>query len=164
MMVKHIFYYNYTKIYGIKTSKYITAGVLLINLNSMRKENITYKFMEFIQKNRNLLIQEDQTVINIVLHERIGILPPKYGLWSYSNIEDLLLHNHFQNYFKDLKCYNDDDLINAWRFPGIIHYVVNKPYLFNNYQLNETYIKFWLYYAKKTGEFDNIIKYFKFSF
>ena len=156
--------YNYTKIYGINTFKYITAGVLLINLKSMRNENITYKFMDFIQKNKELLIQEDQTVINIVLHERIGILPPKYGLWSFSNTDDLLLHNRFQNYFKNLKCYNEEELINAWKFPGIIHYVVKKPYLFNNYQLNETYIKYWLYYAKKSGEFDNIIKYFHFSF
>lgn len=155
--------YNYTNFFGIKTSKYITAGVLLINLESMKKENITFKFFQFIQKNQKFLIQEDQTVINIVLHERIGILPPKYGLWSFSNISDLLFHNHFQNYFKDLKCYNDEELINAWKYPGIIHYVVNKPYLFDNYQLNTTYINYWLYYAKKTGEFDNIIKYYKFS-
>ena len=39
--------YNYTNIYGIKTAKYITAGVLLIDLKSMRNENITDKFMDF---------------------------------------------------------------------------------------------------------------------
>ena len=156
--------YNYTNIFGIKTAKYITAGVLLINLKSMRNENITDKFMDFIQKNIKSLIQEDQTVINIVLHERIGILPPKYGIWSFSNIDDLLLHNRFQNYFKNLKCYNEEDLIKAWKFPGIIHYVMKKPYFFNNYQLNETYIKYWLYYAKKTGEFANIMKYYNFYF
>ena len=156
--------YNYTNIYGIKTSsKYITAGVLLINLKSMRNENITDKFMDFIQKNIKLLIQEDQTVINIVLHERIGILPPKYGIWSFFNIEELLFHNRFQNYFKNLKCYNEEELIHAWKYPGIIHYVTKKPYLFNIYKLNETYIKYWLYYAKKTGEFGNIIKYFNYS-
>lgn len=155
--------YNYTNFYGIKTSKYITAGVILINLESMKKENITYQFFEFIKKNKKCLIQEDQTVINIVLHKRIGILPPKYGIWSFSKINDLLFHNHFQNYFKDLKCYNDEELINAWNNPSIIHYVVNKPYLFDNYQLNTTYINHWIYYAKKTGEFENIIKYYKFS-
>ena len=34
----------------------------------MKTENITYKFFEFINKNKKLLIQHDQTVINIVLN------------------------------------------------------------------------------------------------
>ena len=43
---------NYKKAeeFGIKTYKYIVSGVLLINLKKIRKENITQKFFEFINK------------------------------------------------------------------------------------------------------------------
>ena len=75
--------YKKAEKYGIKTYKYITSGVLLIDLKKMRKENIIQKFLEFIDKNKNNLIQEDQTVINIVLHGRIGLLPPKFGIWDF---------------------------------------------------------------------------------
>lgn len=155
--------YNYSKLFGIKTYKYITAGVILINLESMNKENITYKFFDFIKKNRKLLIQEDQTVINIVLHGRIGILPCKFGIWSYSNFSDLLFHNKYKNFSNNLKCYDEKELLKAWKSPGIIHLVNNKPYLYDNYKLNYTFIKDWLYYANKTGQFKEIIKYYKFS-
>ena len=155
--------YNYAKDFGIKTYKYITAGVLLINIEEMKNENITYKFFEFIKKNRKLLKQKDQTVINIVLHGRIGILPAKYGLWSYSNKSDLLFHNNYENYSNNLKCYDEKELINAWKFPIIIHYVINKPYILDNYRLNNSFNKIWLNYAKKTGQLENIIKYYHFS-
>ena len=41
---------------------------------------MTYKFIEFMIKNRKYLIQEDQTIINIVLYKRIGILSSKYEI------------------------------------------------------------------------------------
>ena len=71
---------------------------------------MTYKFIEFMIKNRKYLIQEDQTIINIVLDKRIGILPPKYGIWSFSNISVLLKHNNYKNYSLGLKCYNEIEL------------------------------------------------------
>ena len=39
-----------TEEFGIKTYKYITTGVLLINLEKIRKEFITEKFLLFIKK------------------------------------------------------------------------------------------------------------------
>ena len=55
----------------------------MINLEKMRSENITHKFFDFIDNNKNKLSQEDQTVINIVLNGRIGLLPPKFGIWNF---------------------------------------------------------------------------------
>ena len=37
----------------------LLLGILLINLKEMRKENITQKFFEFMEKNKQNLIQED---------------------------------------------------------------------------------------------------------
>ena len=44
-----------TEEFGIKTYKYITTGVLLINLEKIRKEFITEKFLLFIKKYNNFL-------------------------------------------------------------------------------------------------------------
>jgi lipopolysaccharide biosynthesis glycosyltransferase len=35
--------------FGIKTYKYVTSGVLLINLKKLRKYNYTAKFFDFIE-------------------------------------------------------------------------------------------------------------------
>ena len=128
----------------------------------MKKENITCKFFDFIKNNKHLLRQEDQTIINIVLNGRIGILPPKYGIWDFNNITELRLHNHYNNYSKNVKCYKDSELINGLKYPCIIHYVLNKPYRLKNYLLDSRFIMIWLYYAQKTQEYKNIIKFYNF--
>ena len=149
--------------FGIKTYNYITTGVLLFNLEIMKKENITKKFFEFMKNNKDLLKQEDQTIINIVLNGRIGILPPKFGIWDFNNITYLRLHNHYLNYTKNVSCYKDSELVNGLKNPSIIHYVFTKPYRFLNYQLDRRFIMIWFYYAQKTNQYKNIINYYNFS-
>ena len=149
--------------FGIKTYKYITTGVLLINLEAMKKENITNKFFQFIKNYQHLLKQEDQTIINIVLNGRIGFLPPIYGMWDFNNITYLRLHNHYNNYSKKVRCYKDTELKKGLNKPSIIHYVFKKPYKFGNYRLDTRYIMIWLYYAQKTREYKNIINYYNFK-
>ena len=149
--------------FGIKTYKYITTGVLLINLEAMKKENITYKYFQFIKNYKHLLKQEDQTIINIVLNGRIGFLPPKYGIWDFNNITYLRLHNHYNNYSIKLRCYKDSELKKGLNNPSIIHYVFNKPFKCGNYRLDTRYIMIWLYYAQKTKEYKNIINYYDFK-
>jgi lipopolysaccharide biosynthesis glycosyltransferase len=46
--------YKKAKKFGIKTYKYITCGVLLIDLKKMRKENISKKFFDFINNTKIL--------------------------------------------------------------------------------------------------------------
>ena len=149
--------------FGIKTYNYITSGVMLINLENIRKEFITEQFFSFIKKYKNNLKQEDQTVINIVLNGKIGFLPPKYGIWDYNNITLLKLHNHYLNYSRNVNCYKDNDLIKGLEYPSILHYVLYKPYRADNYKLNTKFVNVWLYYAKKTNEYKNIIKYYNFK-
>lgn len=155
--------FHLTEDFGIKTYNYITTGVLLINLEKMRKYFITEHFFSFIKKHKNNLKQEDQTVINIVLNGKIGFLPPKYGIWDYNNITLLKLHNHYLNYSKNVSCYKDKDIIKGLEYPSIIHYVLYKPYRADNYKLNTKFVNIWLYYARKTIEYKNIINYYNFK-
>ena len=152
--------YKLAKEFNITTFKYINSGVLLFNLKKMRKENITEKFLDFIEKNSIKLKQEDQTVINIVLHNRIDLLPPKYGIWTYFNKYALVFHNHYQNNSLAKRCYKDIEVIKAFYNPGIAHYVHSKPWKNKTYYTNKKYRKIWWKYANITGEYENITKYY----
>ena len=148
------------EIFGIKTYKYVTSGVLLIDLRKMRKEDITQKFIDFIENNKDKLIQEDQTVINIVLNGRIGFLPPKYGMWNFARKEHIINHNFYGNYSNGLKAYDEKEFYDAWQIPVIIHYVRAKPWKKKNKYTHVFYHRKWWEFARKTSQYDNIVKYY----
>ena len=151
---------RFAKIFGIKTKYYVTAGVILLNLELIRKENFTEKFFNFMKVNKKLLKQEDQTVINIVLHKRVGFLPAKYGMWAFYNKTQFFFHNHYQNYTNIIQCYSDNEMNDAWNNPSILHYVMQKPFSQRYYLCNSTFVNYWLYYATKTKYYYKIIKHY----
>ena len=146
--------------FGIKTYKYVTSGVLLINLKKLRKENISKKFFDFIEDNKDRLTQEDQTVINIVLHGRIDLLPPKYGMWNFVKREDLIKHNCYGNINSNIKAYDEKELFKAWKLPAIIHYVRAKPWKRKGTFTHREFHEKWWDYAKKSDEFNELLKYY----
>ena len=151
--------YKEAEKFGIKTYKYITCGILLINLKEIRKESITEKFLEFMKNNKNNLIQADQTIINIVLHGRIGLLPPKFGMWNFLNRESVLKHNHYENKTLGIQAYSDEEILKAWQQPSIIHFVRAKPWKNKNYFTHRFFHEKWWDYAKKSDEFENILNF-----
>ena len=146
--------------FGIKTYKYVTSGVLLINLKKLRKYNYTAKFFDFIEDNKDKLTQEDQTVINIVLHGKIDLLPPKYGMWNFVKREDLIKHNCYGNINSNIKAYDEKEVFKAWKLPAIIHYVRAKPWKRKNSFTHREFHEKWWDYAKKSDEFNEILKYY----
>ena len=152
--------YKNAEEFGIKTYKYVTSGVLLINLKKMRNENISQKFFDFIDNNKNKLTQEDQTVINIVLHGRIDLLPPKYGMWNFVNREGLFKHNNYEDNDLGVKAYDENEILKAWKVPSILHYVRAKPWKKKNKYTHREFHEKWWEYAKISDEFDNILKYY----
>lgn len=151
--------YKKAEKFGIKTYKYITCGVLLINLKKIRKENITQKFFDFIDNNKNKLRQEDQTVINIVLNGRIGLLPPKFGIWNFLKRERVLEHNHYKNKKLGIQAYSDDEILKGWKHPSILHFVSRKPWKNIDFKARKFFQDKWWEYAKKSDEFENILKF-----
>jgi len=151
--------YKKAEIFGIKTLKYITSGVILIDLKKMREENIEPKFFEFIKNNKNNLYKDDQTIINIVLHGRIDLLPPKFGMWNFLNRGSVLKHNHYENRTLGIQAYNDEEILKAWNSPSIIHYVRAKPWKRKNYFTHIFFHEKWWEYAKKSDEYENILKF-----
>lgn len=89
---------------------YINAGVLLFNLDMMRKENTSLEFMKLISSQYP---SQDQDIINKVCYGRILQLPLKYNVmtkYAEWDISDYGIN------------FNKDELISAWNFPAIIHY------------------------------------------
>lgn len=139
---------NALRKYGIENGIYLCSGVLLMNLNALRKDNISEKFIEFLNKEKDRIDQNDQTIINVVCQEKIGTLPPKYGIWNFPDKSYAKRHNKLQR--KKVQ-YNSDEFEKAYLHPSIIHYVFKpfgkeKKYLYNE----------WWDYAKRTGYYNEI--------
>ena len=80
-----------------KKKKFICAGVMLMNLKLIRENNVYEKFREYYLKFFNKGIYfGDQQIINELFNQRIGFLPPKYGMWFINN-KTIVIH-HGDNY------------------------------------------------------------------
>jgi lipopolysaccharide biosynthesis glycosyltransferase len=73
--------------FKIYIKNYINCGILLMDLYSLRKFKYVDKFLDYI-KNHNDSIYlrcHDQTLINYICHDKIGILKPKYYMWPFKD-------------------------------------------------------------------------------
>ena len=84
------------KSFGFDKPTVVCAGVLLMDLDGLRKYGYTKKINDFIDKNKNKLVQQDQTIVNVLFQDKLGVLPPRYGIWSFSKKEDAIGHNSKQ--------------------------------------------------------------------
>jgi lipopolysaccharide biosynthesis glycosyltransferase len=72
----------------VKGAKYyINVGVLLLNLKEIRNDNKDYELIRFTIKKNKVLFFPEQDSLNIVFFKKIGILPLKYGIFLFSDIE-----------------------------------------------------------------------------
>ena len=142
---------------GIEDDHYICTGVMLVNLEKLRKDNIEQKFKEFIEKNNEILKQHDQTVINAVCYLNIDILPPKIGMFNYFKSNSAL-----RSYVKSLKAknkYTFDEVLDAFNNPTVIH-CVDKPWVNHEFYFGDV----WWKYAQKTDLKDEIFETYKNAF
>ena len=111
--------------YKKKIKYYINSGVLLCNLQELRKDNMTLKFDEWLKIHHATMKQHDQTVINVVANEKNSIFPPKYCTYDYfKDIGNLNL------YLKRTRIKLDPEEVKKSRKdPYILHYIVaGKPW------------------------------------
>jgi len=123
--VEDIYYYHTRRELKRDTeSFYANSGVMLINLNKWRQDNIEEKLLAVPKNTAMELVHRDQDIINIVLNKTIKPLDLKW------NVMDCFFR--VANYMEihPLK----KDITAAWRFPCVIHYTGlikpwNKPYM-----------------------------------
>ncbi len=96
--------------------RYICSGVLMMNLDFMRQNNVTERILDFARQNSQKLQSPDQDAINVVCHDSILQLPLNYDIMEafYRN-EDFI------------KAYRKQ-LVEASQNPIIIHYAGCPPW------------------------------------
>ena len=97
------------------TKKYFNAGVLLLNLNRLRKTNLLKDSVTYLEKNRKKIIYQDQDILNGLFNTQYRDLPLKWNV--NSSMYSLADAKH---------TYTDDDMKIARRSPGIIHFSGDK--------------------------------------
>ena len=144
------------RLFGINTSKYMNAGILLMNLKSMRKLGIEEKIIDFV--NNHYLEHHDQTAINAVCYNNFGILSIKYATFCFDKYESMVRYNKRQD--KRYR-YTEAELKQAYYEPILLHYVGRtKPWDRGN---NIKYSEYWWYYAKLTDFYDQILHHYGFN-
>ena len=130
--------------FGFKNVTVLNTGVLLMDLDSLRKYNFSKKIDDFISRNLNKLNQQDQTIINVVMQGLIASLPPKYGMWALDNKKD---EKDYLNKLLPHLRYDEKEFFNALEHPAIVHFIWPKPF----WKLYTKFYNKWWDYAKLTG-------------
>ena len=166
-----------TNIYGsndrkqclnINLSKYFNAGMLLINLDKWRQDNIGLKCIDLIKVGLPFL---DQDALNIAIHDPL-IIDGKWNFqttalyaYEYSFVKNRFLSRGSGKDFQEIKnSILERDLSSAMDDPAIIHFTAFKPWQNHvNCSLNNVHyicnndnfelIKKWQESALKVTEF-----------
>ena len=138
--------------FGFKEPTVVCGGVLLMDLDGLRRYGYSKKIEDFIAKNKNKIKQQDQTVLNVVMQDRIAPLPPRYGIWAWADKDGAKRHLNAQ--WPKLR-YNETEFYYAVQHSIILHYVWPKPF----WRKKKTpFYDEWWDMAKKTGFYDEIYK------
>lgn len=92
-------------------NKYFNAGVLLLNLEKLRKTDLLKDSVSYLGKNRNRIIYQDQDILNGLFNTQYRDLPLKWNVNS---------HMYFRT--KKKHTYTDNDAKTVRTNPGIIHF------------------------------------------
>lgn len=127
--------------------QYVNAGVLIMNLEKMRKNNLENVFETFIDYNYQ---SQDQDILNKACYGMIRILPFKYNaMIKYHLLDD-------KSYEKEKMlqlAYTLDEWEQGRKYPAIIHYADKiKPWS----DLSVDYAQKWWDIAAKLPFFDEI--------
>ena len=146
----------------LNSSRYICDGVMLMNLKLIREEHFYDTFRNYYLKfKKKRIYLHDQHIINTLFRDKIGFLPPKFGIWFMSEAK-IKKYNSLNPLI-----YTIDELREANNKPIIRHlwgktqegiYLFEKPWLLKkSCKIKEE----WQYYANKTGYYHSICKFFK---
>lgn len=114
---------TYKKNVGLDfNSLYINAGVILFNLDELRKVNINVEIENYMGKYEKLINYADQDILNGMFKGRIGELNPKYDVMT---IDVVHTYKEIQKLRRPTNFYVEEELRKAVISPAIIHYTTN---------------------------------------
>ena len=92
---------------------YFNSGVLLLNLEYWRTNNILDEIQSYMKNHYEDILYCDQDILNYVLREKKCPLPLKY------NIQTAFLYDHWDN---------EKVMLDARKDPAILHFTTGKPW------------------------------------
>ena len=98
---------------------YFNSGMLLINLDYWRNNEVVPLFLDYIRKHPDILDFADQDVLNPLFFDKKKVLPIRFNL----NTAFLFKKNYLlisSEYYKEIE--------EAFRHPAIIHYTTDRPW------------------------------------
>ena len=105
-----------------KNSPYINAGVILFDMNALRKVDINEKIEAYMNKYVKLINYADQDILNGMFKGLIGELKPKFDVMT---IDAVHTYDEIQQLRRPTNFYKKDELEDAVKNPTIIHYTTN---------------------------------------
>ncbi|MDR1232857.1 MAG: glycosyltransferase family 8 protein [Puniceicoccales bacterium] len=116
---------------------YINSGVLVMNLDLMRRDNLQEKFVAMAKRginNKRAFVFADQDIFNIVCHDRIKFLDLKFNV-SPERLESAM---DFEDYrIKMQKFYGENQFDDACNDPIILHFFGKKPWDFRTIMFDD---------------------------
>lgn len=132
-----------------KENECFNAGMLLLNLEKLRKTNLIQNSLKYLEENRKQILFQDQDILNGLFNLQYKKLPLKWNV--FADIHEGLIYNH---------TYTDQEAKIAQKCPGIIHFSggVSKPWspwvyhpLYNEYWKYSKYTEFYSPNQKKSS-------------
>ena len=129
--------YNKSKQTGIF---HINNGILLFNLNQLRKMKIEERVLNIIKK-RQKLRYHDQTLMNNYFKQHIGIFPLEYHVRNWGSIKEMKQWNKLAGNIYDI-----DYFYFAQKYPSIRHFLGKEKPI----KTEKNHIEDWWYFARKS--------------
>ena len=125
-----------------KEKGYFNAGVLIINLDYWRANNIQELLFDFIKYNYNKILAHDQDVLNAVLYDKTLPLDCKWNVLGLFYSEGLMNNSFPRNLDYKQQFFNGININ-----PTVVHYVFKpKPWEYTcNHPFREDYFHYLLY-------------------
>ena len=130
--------------------RYFNAGVLLLNIEKMRRENIVETFFDTIRLRGNSIKYADQDILNLAFRGKVTFLPPKYGVVA--------------PYFRGRRTshFSNKDVAEAVYNPLIIHFTgPDKPWVIPFGITAHPWTPLYFCYLRKTPFANLAAEYFK---
>ena len=150
---------NFFKKNKISFNNFINTGVLLCNLEELRKDNISTKIIEYIQKNHNEISFPVNQPTNLITHKKNSYFTPEYVVIGFCNKKEIY------SYYSDAKLHINKKLVEkAYEDPYVYHFIKHiKPWLGipikNRFVCFDSISRFYEA-ARKTSYYNEILKLF----
>lgn len=110
---------HYYELFGMnETSRYCNSGMVLFDLKHWREDSMEDKVAEYVREKNGFVFFMEQSVMNIVLQDRIKVLHPKYNTYTLISAlsdKELKWLRHCKRFYSEAEC------AEARRDPRLMH-------------------------------------------